>query len=49
LQDRVVIEDLHATIFRTLGIAPTQAYEIEQRPFYVTRDGKGKSIDSLLA
>ncbi len=49
LQDRVVIEDLHATIFRTLGIAPTQAYEIEQRPFYVTRDGKGKAIASLLA
>jgi Protein of unknown function (DUF1501) len=49
LQDRVVIEDLHATIFRTLGIAPTQAYEIEQRPFYVTRDGKGKAIESLLS
>ncbi len=49
LEDRVVIEDLHATIFRTLGIAPTQAYEIEQRPFYVTRDGKGKAITSLLA
>ena len=46
-QDRVVIEDLHATIFRALGIAPTHAYEIEQRPFYVTRDGKGKAIDSL--
>ncbi len=49
IQDRVVIEDLHATIFRTLGIAPTQAYEIEQRPFYVTRDGKGQAITSLLA
>jgi Protein of unknown function (DUF1501) len=48
LRDRVVIEDLHATIFRTLGIAPTQAYEIEQRPFYVTKDGKGKAITSLL-
>jgi hypothetical protein len=49
ISDRVVIEDLHATIFRTLGIAPTLAYEIEQRPFYVTRDGKGKAIRSLLA
>ncbi len=48
LQDRVVIEDLHATIFHTLGIAPTLAYEIEQRPFYVTRDGKGTAIPSLL-
>jgi hypothetical protein len=49
LQDRVVIEDLHATILRTLGIAPTLAYTIEERPFYVTRDGKGKAIMSLLA
>ena len=49
LQDRVVIEDLHATIFRALGIPPTLAYEIEQRPFYVTRDGKGKAIQSLFA
>jgi len=48
IKDRVVIEDLHATIFRTLGIAPTVAYEVEQRPFYVTRDGKGKAITSLL-
>jgi Protein of unknown function (DUF1501) len=47
LKDRVVIEDLHATIFHALGIAPTLAYEIEQRPFYVTRDGKGQAIRSL--
>ena len=49
LEDPVVIEDLHATIFRTLGIPPTLAYEIEQRPFYVTRDGKGQAISSLLS
>jgi Protein of unknown function (DUF1501) len=49
LQDRVVIEDLHATILRTLGIPPTLAYTIEERPFYVTRDGKGQAIMSLLA
>jgi hypothetical protein len=49
LQDRVVIEDLHATIFHALGIPPTLSYEIEKRPFYVTRDGKGKSITSLFA
>jgi hypothetical protein len=47
LKDRVVIEDLHATIFHALGIPPTLAYEIEQRPFYVTRDGKGQAIRSL--
>ncbi|MSU60177.1 MAG: DUF1501 domain-containing protein [Pedosphaera sp.] len=47
IKDRVVIEDLHATIYRALGISPKLAYEIEQRPFYVTRDGLGKPIESL--
>jgi len=47
LKDRVVIEDLHATIYRAMGIAPNMAYDIEQRPFYVTKDGKGKAIESL--
>ncbi len=49
LSDRVVIEDLHATILYALGIPATLAYEIEERPFYVTRDGKGQAIRSLLA
>jgi hypothetical protein len=49
LTDRVVIEDLHATLFRAMGISPRLAYEIEQRPFYVTRDGQGKSVQSLFA
>jgi hypothetical protein len=49
LQDRVAIEDLHATLLHALGIAPTLAYEIEERPFYVTRDGKGTPITSLFA
>jgi uncharacterized protein (DUF1501 family) len=47
LRDRVVIEDLHATILHALGIPPTLAYTIEERPFYVTRDGKGQAIASL--
>jgi hypothetical protein len=47
LRDRVVIEDLHATIFHALGIAPTHAFEVEKRPFYVTRDGLGKPVTSL--
>jgi hypothetical protein len=49
LSDRVVIEDLHATLFHALGIPPTLAYEIEQRPFYVTRDGQGRAVSKLLA
>jgi hypothetical protein len=47
LKDRVVIEDLHATLFHAMGISPQLAYEIEKRPFYVTRDGVGKPILSL--
>jgi Protein of unknown function (DUF1501) len=49
VKDPVVIEDLHATIFRALGISPRLSYEIERRPFYVTRDGKGTPIPSLFA
>jgi hypothetical protein len=49
LRDRVVIEDLHATIFRAAGISPRLAYEVEKRPFYVTRDGSGKPIKELFA
>jgi hypothetical protein len=48
LENPVVIEDLHATIYHTLGISPRLAYEIERRPFYVTRDGIGKPILPLL-
>ena len=47
IKDRVVIEDLHASIFHALGIAPDLAYEIERRPFYVTRDGLGRPILDL--
>ncbi len=49
LKDRVVIEDLHATIYRALGIPSNLSYEIEKRPFYVTRDGVGKPINSLFS
>src|SRR5262249_27645884 len=49
IKDRVVIEDLHATIYRTMGISPKLSYEIEKRPFYTTRDGVGKPIMDLFA
>jgi hypothetical protein len=49
LEKRVVIEDLHASIFQAVGISPKLAYEIEKRPFYVTRDGLGKPITELFA
>jgi len=49
IQDRVVIEDLHASIYHALGISPRLSYEIEKRPFYVTRDGVGQPIMDLFA
>ncbi len=49
IKDPVVIEDLHATLFQALGISPRLAYEIEKRPFYVTRDGLGQPIMELFA
>ena len=47
IKDRVVIEDLHATIYRAMGIKADLAYVVEQRPFYVTRDGLGNPIMEL--
>ena len=49
VKDPVSIEDLHATIYRAVGIPPDLAYDIEQRPFYVTSDGKGKPVLDLFA
>jgi hypothetical protein len=49
IEKRVIIEDLHASIYQALGISPKQAYEIERRPFYVTRDGLGKPVTELFA
>jgi hypothetical protein len=49
LSQRVVIEDLHATIYRALGISPKLSYQIEERPFFVTRDGVGRPIEELFS
>ncbi len=48
VEDPVTITDLHATIYHALGISPRYAVEIEQRPFYVTPDGKGQPVRELL-
>lgn len=49
IEKPVGIEDLHATLYTALGISPQQAYEVERRPFYVTRDGVGQPIRELFA
>ncbi len=45
---KVTVTDLHATIFRTLGISPRYGVEVEERPFYVTKDGKGQAVREVL-
>jgi len=47
VENPVSVEDLHATIFHALGIPPDLAYEVEKRPVYVTKDGKGKPVMAL--
>lgn len=49
IENPVLLTDLHATIYKALGIAADTFYITEQRPFYVTKDGLGKPIDALLA
>jgi len=49
VENPVTIDDLHATIYSALGIAANAYYEVEKRPFYVTKDGKGKIVDALRA
>jgi hypothetical protein len=49
LEDPVSLTDAHATVYKALGIPPTHAYVTEGRPFYVTKDGKGKPVEALLA
>jgi hypothetical protein len=49
IKDPVSVSDLHATIFTAMGISPKTAFDVEQRPFYATEDGKGVSVNSIFA
>ncbi len=49
VRDPVTISDLHATLYAALGIPANAGVTVEQRPVYVTKDGKGKTVESLLA
>jgi hypothetical protein len=49
IEHPISIEDLHATIYHALGIAPDTAYVAEKRPIYVTKDGTGKPHKALFA
>ncbi len=49
IKDPVTITDLHATIHHLLGISPRYGVVTEERPFYVTKDGKGKPVQAVIA
>jgi hypothetical protein len=49
IENQVDLIDVRATIFQALGIKPDVNFVTEGRPFYVTKDGKGKPVDALLA
>jgi Protein of unknown function (DUF1501) len=49
IKNPVPLTDLHASIYRALGIPADLSYDVESRPFFVTEDGKGKVIDALFA
>jgi hypothetical protein len=49
IENPIRIEEVHQTIYHTLGIPPDTQYEVEKRPFYTTPDGNGKFVPDLLA
>ena len=49
IEDPITIEDMHATIMTAMGISPRTGFDIEGRPFYVTKDGKGVAEKRLFA
>jgi hypothetical protein len=32
-----------------MGMSPKTVFDVEQRPFYATLDGKGKAVNSIFA
>lgn len=49
IEGEIRIEELHATLYSAMGISPKYHEEIEQRPFYTTKDGKGVPVRELFA
>ena len=49
IKDPVTVADLHATIHHLLGVSPKYGVVTEERPFYVTKDGKGKPVTGVIA
>ncbi len=49
IEDPVSVTDLHASLYNRMGIPADLFYTVEERPFYVTKDGEGEPIHKLFA
>ena len=49
IENPVIIDQVHQSIYHALGIPPETHYTIEGRPFYTTPDGNGKPILDLFS
>lgn len=49
IENTVVIDQVHQTIYHALGMDPETHYTIEGRPFYTTPDGQGKPVMELFS
>jgi len=49
VENTVVIDQVHQSIYHALGIPPETHYTIEGRPFYTTPDGHGEPVLDLFA
>ncbi|MCR8558819.1 DUF1501 domain-containing protein [Mucilaginibacter sp. BJC16-A38] len=49
IENPIVIDQVHQSIYHALGIAPDTNYVVEKRPFYTTPDGLGKPVMELFA
>lgn len=47
IENPIVIDQVHQTIYHALGIPPEKNYLVEERPFYTTPDGAGKPVLEL--
>ncbi|MEW4529710.1 DUF1501 domain-containing protein [Maioricimonas sp. JC845] len=48
IADPIDVMDLHATVYQAMGIPANYHVEVEERPFYATKDGLGTPRPALL-
>jgi hypothetical protein len=49
IKNPLSVSDVHATMFTAMGISPKTVFDIENRPFYATLDGKGVAAKDIFA